>query len=36
MDFGTTMAYVAILVLVVLNAFLVRRMKVVVRDDERD
>ena len=36
MDFGTTMAYVAILVLVVVNAILVRRMKIVIRDDDQD
>ena len=36
MDLGTTAAYVAILVLIVVNAVLVRRMKIVIRDEDRD
>ncbi len=36
MDFGTTMAYAGILVLIVLNALIVRRMKIVIRDEDKD
>lgn len=36
MDFWTAAAYVAIVVLVVANALIVRRMKVEVRDEDED
>jgi hypothetical protein len=36
MDFGTAMAYIAIVALIVVNALIVRRMKIVIRDDNQD
>jgi hypothetical protein len=34
MDFMTALAYVAILVLVIANVFIVRRMKIEIRNEE--
>lgn len=36
MDFLTAAAYVAIVVLMVLNAWVVRRMKITVREEDED
>jgi hypothetical protein len=36
MDFWTAAAYIGIVVLVLANALIVRRMKVEVRDEEED
>jgi len=36
MDLWTSMAYIAILALIVVNALIVRRMKIVIRDEDRE